>query len=89
MVFTQAQVKHGKPAPDLFLLAANELGGIPERTLVVEDTVVGVRAAKAAGMDVIGYTKLHSDDVNYESKLRDAGADFIMSEWSEFKEIAG
>ena len=57
--------------------------------MVVEDTVVGVTAAKAAGMDVIGYIKLHGEDADYERKLKDAGADFIMNEWSEFQDIAG
>lgn len=87
-IFTQAQVKIGKPAPDLFLLAANEVGGTPERTLVVEDTVVGITAAKAAGMSVIGFTALHSEKPNYDQKLLDAGADHIMNDWSEFKALA-
>jgi HAD superfamily hydrolase (TIGR01509 family) len=55
-IFTAAQVARGKPAPDLFLHAAAVMGADPRRSVVVEDTVVGVRAAVAAGMDVLGYT---------------------------------
>jgi HAD superfamily hydrolase (TIGR01509 family) len=47
------EVSHSKPAPDLFLLAANRLGIKPEDCLVLEDSEAGVRAARAAGMDVI------------------------------------
>ena len=47
------EVSHSKPAPDLFLLAANRLGVAPAECLVLEDSEAGVRAARAAGMDVI------------------------------------
>ena len=46
-------VAHGKPAPDIFLEAANELGIDPGQCLVIEDAVAGVRAAHAAGMRCI------------------------------------
>jgi pseudouridine-5'-monophosphatase len=48
-----ARMTRGKPAPDIFLLAASELGVAPERCVVVEDTVNGVRAGVAAGMRTI------------------------------------
>jgi HAD superfamily hydrolase (TIGR01509 family) len=48
-------VAEGKPAPDLFLLAAREMGVAPERCVVVEDAEVGIRAARAAGMAVLGF----------------------------------
>ena len=51
-VFTSTQVENGKPAPDLFLFAANEMGANPGRCLVIEDSLNGIRAAKSAGMDV-------------------------------------
>jgi HAD superfamily hydrolase (TIGR01509 family) len=47
------EVEHSKPAPDLFLLASQRLGVMPEHCLVLEDSEAGVRAARAAGMDVI------------------------------------
>jgi HAD superfamily hydrolase (TIGR01509 family) len=49
------EVEHGKPAPDLFLLAAERAGVAPESCVVVEDSPSGVAGARAAGMSVIGY----------------------------------
>jgi len=46
-------VKHGKPAPDIFLLAAQSLGAEPEQCLVFEDSLAGMEAAQAAGMVVV------------------------------------
>lgn len=48
-----ARLVRGKPAPDIFLLAARDLGAQPERCVVVEDSPVGVEAARAAGMRVV------------------------------------
>jgi HAD superfamily hydrolase (TIGR01509 family) len=50
--FTSAEVMRGKPAPDLFLHAANRMGFDPARALVIEDSEMGVRAGLAAGMTV-------------------------------------
>ena len=47
------EVTHGKPAPDIFLLAAQRLGVEPAQCLVLEDSEPGMRAARAAGMAVI------------------------------------
>lgn len=63
-IYTYEMVKHGKPAPDLFLHAARSEGFKPEDCLVIEDSLVGVTAAKAANMDVIA---LHPE--NYEHKF--------------------
>jgi beta-phosphoglucomutase-like phosphatase (HAD superfamily) len=54
-VFTASQVRHGKPAPDLFLFAAETLGCPPARTLVIEDSSPGIAAGLAAGMRVLHY----------------------------------
>jgi HAD superfamily hydrolase (TIGR01509 family) len=54
-VYSATQVAAGKPAPDLFLLAADRLGAGPEACIVVEDSIVGVAAAVAAGMPVVGF----------------------------------
>jgi HAD superfamily hydrolase (TIGR01509 family) len=54
-VFSFEDVTRGKPAPDLFLHAAKIMGTAPENTLVVEDSVTGIIAAKAAGMRALAY----------------------------------
>jgi HAD superfamily hydrolase (TIGR01509 family) len=54
-VFSAIQVAQGKPAPDLFLLAASQLDTSPACCAVIEDSVVGVTAAVAAGMPVVGF----------------------------------
>jgi HAD superfamily hydrolase (TIGR01509 family) len=55
-------VARGKPAPDLFLLAARELGVAPEACLVVEDAPAGIAAAKAAGMTALGIARRNDAD---------------------------
>jgi HAD superfamily hydrolase (TIGR01549 family) len=55
-VFTSSEVENGKPAPDLFLHAANKMGVLPENCLVIEDSPTGIKAALAADMRVIRYT---------------------------------
>lgn len=54
-VFTASEVKKGKPAPDLFLHAAHKMQVAPENCLVVEDSLPGLKAAKAAGMECVRY----------------------------------
>ncbi|MGX1271579.1 HAD family hydrolase [Streptomyces phaeoluteigriseus] len=57
-IFSAQDVGKGKPAPDLFLYAAERMGVAPRRCVVVEDSPLGVRAAVAAGMDVYGFTAM-------------------------------
>ncbi|MGW5639281.1 HAD family hydrolase [Streptomyces sp. NPDC003832] len=57
-IFSSQDVGRGKPAPDLFLHAAERMGVAPERCAVVEDSPLGVQAAVAAGMDVYGFTAM-------------------------------
>jgi HAD superfamily hydrolase (TIGR01509 family) len=54
-IFSGYEVANGKPAPDLFLHAAARMGAEPARCAVVEDTLYGVLAARAAGMRAFGY----------------------------------
>jgi beta-phosphoglucomutase family hydrolase len=61
-VVSASEVTHGKPAPDIFLLAANRLGVPPEDCVVIEDSKPGVAAGLAAGMQVIAVTNTHPAD---------------------------
>lgn len=55
-VFSAVMVARGKPAPDLFLFAANRMGVAPSRCIVIEDSPAGIAAARAAGMRVLAFT---------------------------------
>jgi HAD superfamily hydrolase (TIGR01509 family) len=57
-LFSATEVPRGKPAPDVFLLAAERMGAEPARTAVIEDSVNGVLAGCAAGMTVFGFAGL-------------------------------
>ncbi|AWK10496.1 HAD family hydrolase [Streptomyces spongiicola] len=57
-VFSAQDVGRGKPAPDLFLYAADRMDAAPARCAVIEDSPLGVAAARAAGMDVYGFTAM-------------------------------
>jgi HAD superfamily hydrolase (TIGR01509 family) len=57
-LYSATEVARGKPAPDVFLLAAQRMGAMPGRTVVIEDSVNGVLAARAAGMTVFGFAGL-------------------------------
>ncbi|WP_406439019.1 HAD family hydrolase [Streptomyces sp. NBC_00631] len=61
-IFSSQDVGRGKPAPDLFLYAAERMGVVPGRCAVVEDSPLGVQAAVAAGMDVYGFTAMTPAD---------------------------
>jgi HAD superfamily hydrolase (TIGR01509 family) len=54
-IFSATEVANGKPAPDLFLHAASRMGAAPADCVVIEDSRYGVQAARAAGMDVLGF----------------------------------
>ncbi len=77
-VFTRIQVERPKPAPDIFLHAAEVMGAAPEKTLVIEDSHVGVTAARAANMDVVGFTGTAHHPGNHELRLKEAGAHGII-----------
>jgi len=56
-IFSATEVEHGKPAPDLFLHAARSMGFDPASTAVVEDSVPGIQAARAAGMRALAFAR--------------------------------
>jgi pseudouridine-5'-monophosphatase len=59
------EIERGKPAPDIFLLAAKRLQADPSHCLVVEDSPAGIEAARAAGMFAIAVPDPHMDDSEY------------------------
>jgi HAD superfamily hydrolase (TIGR01509 family) len=82
-IYSGEQVNKGKPAPDLFLLAADNLGMSPKDCIVVEDSINGVRAGLAAGMEVWGFTGGGHGDDGLHARLQHAGAHKVLSTFSE------
>lgn len=80
-LFSATMVTRGKPAPDLFLLAAERMGYDPADALVVEDSPAGVRAAQAAGMRVLAFNGGgHARNVQHTARLRALGPDWISDD---------
>jgi HAD superfamily hydrolase (TIGR01509 family) len=86
-VFSTEQVENGKPAPDLFLFAAERMGAAPSSCLVIEDSVAGVRAAKAANMRVFGFTGGSHCGEGHADSLRREGAEQVFAKVSEIAEV--
>lgn len=82
-IFTKIQVPRGKPFPDLFLFAAEKMGVAPEKCVVIEDSVPGVQAGVAAGMQVIGITAVNHDPENAVKDMKKAGAQVVFHGWPE------
>jgi HAD superfamily hydrolase (TIGR01509 family) len=78
-VFSASQVPRGKPAPDLFLHAAARFGVPAAACTVVEDSTVGVMAAVAAGMPVVGFCGGGHCRDGHADRLRAAGAGEIFT----------
>jgi HAD superfamily hydrolase (TIGR01509 family) len=82
-VFSVSMVAHGKPAPDLFLYAADRMGVRPQRCVVVEDSLPGVAAAVAAGMTAIGFTGGGHCRPGHDSRLAEAGAALVIERMAQ------
>jgi beta-phosphoglucomutase len=81
VVVTADDVHWGKPHPEVYLKAAAGLGVDPGACVVFEDAVVGVQAARAAGMRVIGVTSAHTADELVRAGAERAVADFEDVRW--------
>ena len=86
-IFSATQVTHGKPAPDLYLLAATRMAVAPEDCVVIEDSALGVTAGRAAGMKVIGFTGGTHSMGDAARHLASAGAYHIVSSMTELPAI--
>jgi beta-phosphoglucomutase-like phosphatase (HAD superfamily) len=84
-VFSAHMVENGKPAPDLFLFAASQMGHPPQAAVVIEDTVPGVEAGMAAGMRVIGFA---GDPHTDADALKRAGAT-VVRDMAEVPDLLG
>lgn len=84
-VFSANDVKHGKPAPDIFRHVARVMGVNPRDCLVVEDSVVGVTAAVAAGMRAIGFAGGSHARSPLAGQLRAAGAQRVITDMRTLK----
>jgi HAD superfamily hydrolase (TIGR01509 family) len=80
-IFSADDVEHGKPAPDLFLLAAERMDAEPTASAVVEDSPFGVQAAQAAGMRSFGY----AGGIMSADRLREA--DVVFDEMRELPRL--
>ena len=88
-IFSAEQVKQGKPAPDLFLYAAEQMGCAPAGCLVIEDSTNGVRGAVAAGMRVWGFVGGGHCFDGHGARLREVGAERIFAQMSELPTLLG
>jgi len=78
-VFSASQIERGKPAPDLFLFAARQLGAEPDRCIVVEDSIAGVEAAIAAQMPVVGFCGGSHCPGDHTDRLNAAGCPRVFA----------
>lgn len=78
-IFSASMVKNGKPAPDLFLYAADQMGVTPENCIVIEDSPAGIEAAQRAGMTVFAFTGgSHADVPGYRERIDALSPDLIF-----------
>ncbi|MFV0411233.1 MAG: HAD family hydrolase [Paracoccus sp. (in: a-proteobacteria)] len=86
-VYSAAQVERGKPAPDLFLYTAGQLGVSPDDCIVIEDSPAGVQAAHAAGMRVIGFLGgSHAEMSRLKDRMEALKPDAVIADASELPE---
>ncbi|MEP6465568.1 MAG: HAD family phosphatase [Parafilimonas sp.] len=86
-VIDSTQVIYGKPHPEIFLKASISVNAVPSKCVAFEDSIAGIKSAKAAGMKVVGLTTTHTaEDIS--------DADLIIKDYTEIsltklRELAG
>ena len=86
--FSAAEVAQGKPSPDLFLFAARAMGAQPVVCLVIEDSVAGGAAARAAGMTAFGFVGAsHFSQPDKGADLTAAGAELIFDDMARLPDL--
>ncbi|NDV01596.1 HAD family hydrolase [Pseudoroseicyclus tamaricis] len=89
-IFSASMVSRGKPAPDLFLHAAAQMGAPAEACVVIEDSPAGIAAARAAGMRVIGFTGgAHAGPANLAEAVANSAPDAIISAMADLPACLG
>jgi len=86
-VFSASAVARGKPYPDIFLYAAAKLGIDPASCVVIEDSLSGVTAGRAAGATVIGLTAASHIQPGHDARLKQAGAHHVVSSFAELDAV--
>ena len=88
-IFSASQVARGKPAPDLFLFAAEQMHASPARCIVIEDSIPGITGALAAGMTVLGFHGGSHCGPGYGELLRAAGATITFDDMRQLPDLIG
>lgn len=87
-VFTADMVEHGKPEPDLFLLAANKMGYSPQDCIVIEDSIAGMTAGLKAGMTVAAFLGCEmNQNSTYIEKVKSLGIKHIFFTMKEVEQF--
>jgi HAD superfamily hydrolase (TIGR01509 family) len=85
-IYSSSMVKRGKPAPDIFLHAAEKMGADPSRCVVIEDSPLGVEGAVAAKMTAIGYTGGGHTYDGHGERLKSRGAVAACASWDAVRD---
>ncbi len=89
-IFSASMVANGKPAPDLFIHAANKMAVAPNNTLVIEDSPAGITAAINASMGVLGFTGGgHAETAKFKARIEKAQPDKCFSHMGELAKLLG
>ena len=88
-LFSATEVANGKPAPDIFLMAANRMGADPEKCVVIEDSAAGVQGAVAANMLAIGFLGGAHIRPGHSEKLVAAGAHGLADTFDHVARLLG